>query len=101
MKWMMKNSKGGEDAMLTFAFISFIIVSLCVLLSCVKTVAFKTLEIELTVPDTSLLLGYLTATFGGYVMRRNKESVQSVPPPTVTAPTTAITTTLSENKGEQ
>ena len=71
--WMMNNSKGKPDAMLTFATGSFVIVSLCILLSCFKSVAFRSLSLELTVPDTSLLLGFLASTFGAYVMRRNKE----------------------------
>ncbi len=90
MKWMMRNSKGKKDAMLTFAFISFIVVSLCVILSCLKSVAFRALSIELTMPDTSLLLGYLASTFGAYVMRRNKEA----PPSAAAIPAT------EENKNE-
>ena len=59
--------------MLTFAFISFIIVSFCVVLSMFKGFVFKNFSFELTTPDTALLLGYLAATFGAYVARRNKE----------------------------
>ncbi len=80
MNWMMKDSRGKKNAMLTFAFVSFTVVSLCVILSCLKSKAFRTLSIELTMPDTSLLLGYLGATFSAYVLRRNREhGVAAIP----------------------
>jgi hypothetical protein len=70
INWMMNNSKGKPDALLTFAFLSFIVVSFCIVLSCLKSVAFRAFSVELTMPDTSLLLGYLAATFGSYVTKR-------------------------------
>lgn len=67
---MMNNSKGKPDAMLTFAFLSFMVVSFCIVLSCLKSVAFRALSVELTMPDTSLLTMYLATCFGSYVTKR-------------------------------
>lgn len=75
MKWMMNNSKGKPDAMLTFAFVAFCVVSFVILGSMLKSVTHKAFEVEIATPDNTLLLGYLGATFGAYVARRNKEHV--------------------------
>lgn len=56
--------------MMTFAFWSWIIVSVCIVLSMFKTIAFKKLDLEIATPDSTLLLGYLGATFGAYVTKR-------------------------------
>ncbi len=70
MKWMMKNSNGKKDSMLTFAFISFMIVSIVILLSVVKSFTVKGVLFEFHPPNDVLLLGYLGATFGSYVTKR-------------------------------
>jgi hypothetical protein len=80
MNWMMRDSKGDKDAMLTFAFWSFIVVSFCIVLSMFKTVALKKFEIELASPDSALLLGYLAATFGAYVTRKYHKGKLEIPP---------------------
>jgi hypothetical protein len=70
MKWI-KNSDGKPDAMLTFATLSWLVVSICVFLSMFKELKFGMHEdIHISIPDSTLLLGYLGATFGSYVARR-------------------------------
>lgn len=70
LKWMMTNSKGKEDSMLTFAFLSFMVVSVVILLSVVKSFTVKGAVFEFHPPNDTLLLGYLATCFGGYVTRR-------------------------------
>lgn len=70
MRWMMKNSKGKPDSMMTFAFWSFIVVSVVILLSVVKSFTFRGTTFEFHPPNDALLLGYLATCFGGYVTRR-------------------------------
>jgi len=69
--WMMEDSRGKKNAMLTFAFVAFCVVSFCIVGSMFKSFAFKAFSVELATPDTTLLLGFLAATFGAYVARRN------------------------------
>lgn len=70
MRWMMKNSKGKPDSMMTFAFWSFIVVSVVILLSVVKSFTINGVLFEFHPPNDTLLLGYLATAFGGYVTRR-------------------------------
>jgi purine-cytosine permease-like protein len=71
MSWMLKNSKGKPDAMLTFAAISFLVSSFAVLMGVIKVITVGTVHLEFGNADASLVLGYLGACFTSYVMRRN------------------------------
>jgi hypothetical protein len=74
MNLWIKNSKGHPDAMLTFAFISFIVTTLCVMLSVVSSISVAgKVNVALKAPDATLVLGYLGASFTSYVFRRNKK----------------------------
>lgn len=70
MNWMMKNSRGNRDSMLTFAFVSFLVVSLVILLSVVKSFTVHGSTFEFHPPNDTLLLGYLSVSFTSYVTRR-------------------------------
>lgn len=69
MKWV-KNTKGKEDAMLTFALVSFSVVTLNLLLGTIGTFEFRDLSITLNLMDGGSMTAYLAATFGAYVSRR-------------------------------
>lgn len=71
--WMMKNSAGEPCAMLTLAVASWAITSVLLISSVIKSLSIGKFGLELNAPDATLLLGYLGATFGAYVMRRNKK----------------------------
>lgn len=70
LRWF-KNSKGREDATLTFAAISFYISSIAVILGMLKTINIGTFHLEFNGADPTLVLGYIAACFTSYVMRRN------------------------------
>ena len=65
-----KNSNGDQDAMLTFATISFAIVSLNILLSTIQEVSFSFGSFSFQSMDSGTMTAYLAATFGAYVSRR-------------------------------
>jgi len=71
MNWMLKNSAGEPDGSWTLAAMSWAVVSLCLLLSMVQSIGGHVLSLK--TPDTTLLLGYLTAMTGNYLLRRNKK----------------------------
>ncbi len=70
--WL-KNSKGVPDAMLTFACVGLLISSVAVVVSLVKSVTIRGSEITFNNPSETLVLGFLAATLGAYVLRRNKK----------------------------
>ena len=65
-----KNSNGKQDAMLTFATISFAIVSLNILLSTLQEVSIGAGTFSFQPMDPGTMTAYLAATFGAYVSRR-------------------------------
>ena len=68
--WMLKNSAGVRDGSFSLAVYSWIVVSLCLFLSSIESFGnFLTFKI----PDSTLLLGYLAAMTGNYMIRRNKK----------------------------
>ena len=74
LSWRVKDAHGNHSSMLTFAVIAFVITSLCVVLSVIESVSIAGhANIQLKAPDATLVLGYLGATFGAYVMRKNKK----------------------------
>ena len=74
MKWF-KNSAGRPDAMLTFAAISFCVCAFALLAPVLNGLQIPGTSyiIKLGVPDTTLVLAFLGATFTSYVVRRNKK----------------------------
>ncbi len=70
--WM-KNSKGVPDAMLTFACVGLAISALAVIVSLLKSVSIHGHDIVFNNPSETLVLGFLSATLGAYVLRRNKK----------------------------
>lgn len=69
MKWI-KNTKGKEDAMLTFATISFAVVTFNILLATLGHFEFGKLSFAFKGMDSGTMTAYLAATFGAYVTRR-------------------------------
>lgn len=65
-----KNTNGRQDAMLTFAAISFSVVTLNVLLSSFDTITLANSTIVFKPLDTSVMGIYLGSTFTAYVSRR-------------------------------
>jgi len=74
MNWMIKNSAGKPDGVWTLCVVSWIAVTLLILLSIFQGEA-KLGNFSFTIQpvDATLLLGYMAATWGSYVMRRNKK----------------------------
>jgi hypothetical protein len=79
MRWMMSNSAGKKDAMLTFAFFSFLVVTLNILLSTFGTLTINDFTISFQVLDGSIMAVYLGATFTAYVSRRFTDKVYKEP----------------------
>ena len=71
MGWMLKNSAGVKDAMLTFAVGGFLITGLTVVLSLVSKISVGETDLILRTPDTTLIAAFLGATLVAYVTRRN------------------------------
>lgn len=73
MFWMMRNSDGKKDAMFTTAIVSFIVTAACVMLPMLNgfIIPWTDYAINLEMPDTTLVLGFLGVCFTGYVTRRN------------------------------
>jgi len=65
-----KNTGGKPDAMLTFAFFSFLVVTLNVLLSTFGTLTIGDFQVVFTSLDSSVMAVYLGSTFTAYVSRR-------------------------------
>jgi len=70
MSLWIKNSDGKQDAMLTFATISFFIVTLSIILSSISEINFSNFKITFIPLDPSLASIYLGATFTAYVTRK-------------------------------
>lgn len=69
MLWI-KNTAGKPDAMLTFAFYSFLVVTLNVLLATFGTITKGEVTIQFIAMDAGAMTAYLGATFTAYVTRR-------------------------------
>ena len=65
-----KNTSGKDDAMLTFAVISFAVVTLNLLLSTFANIETSNFSITFNALDSGSMTAYLAATFGAYVTRR-------------------------------
>ena len=65
-----KNTSGKPDAMLTFAFYSFLVVTINVLLGTFGTITSGDKTITLTTMDAGAMTAYLGSTFTAYVTRR-------------------------------
>mgnify|MGYP003342117904 CR=1 FL=1 len=70
MNFWVKNSNGKQDAMLTFATISFCIVTLSVVLSSISELKFGKFSATFVPLDSNLASIYLGATFTAYVTRK-------------------------------
>ena len=75
-----KNTSGKQDAMLTFAVISFAVVTGNLLLSTIGSIQGATLSIGFQALDASVMTAYLGATFTAYVTRRwtDKKYIPSI-----------------------
>lgn len=65
-----KNTDGKQDAMLTFATISFFAVTLNVMLATIGQISFGGNVVEFQTLDSTTMGVYLAATFTAYVSRR-------------------------------
>ena len=65
-----KNTTGKQDAMLTFAVISFAVVTANLFLSTFNSIQSDTLNITFQSLDAGVMTAYLGATFTAYVSRR-------------------------------
>ena len=74
MGWI-KNSDGKQDAMLTFATVSFFSCLTAIMLPMFNGIQIPWTHFSLSVsaPSETLILGFLAATFTSYVVRRNKK----------------------------
>jgi hypothetical protein len=70
VSFWVKNTKKKEDAMLTFATISFAVTTLCFLLSAIGHISFGSFSADFSPMDSGLMTAYLGATFSAYVARR-------------------------------
>lgn len=70
MKWMLTNSAGEKDSMLTFAAISFAVVTLNILLATFESITIGGNVIHFQPLDGGIMAVYLGATFTAYVSRR-------------------------------
>ncbi len=65
-----KNTSGKPDAMLTFAFYSFLVVTINVLLATFGTITKGDFTFQFVSMDAATMTAYLGATFTAYVTRR-------------------------------
>lgn len=72
MNWMMKNSAKKPDAMLTFAFIAFVVTIIKFLLNDVSISMLET-SFDFGTIDASIIAALLTPTMGSYVLRRGTD----------------------------
>ena len=70
--WLI-NSSGKKDWMLTFSAIGLAVSCLSLITSLVGSITIRETTINFEKPDTTLVLGILSATLGSYVMRRHKK----------------------------
>ena len=71
--WMMKNSSGKKDAMLSFAVGGFVITAIAVILSFIETITIASYTFKTRPPDVALITVFLSSTLIAYVTRRNKK----------------------------
>ena len=68
--WMIKNSEGRKDAILTFAAVAFLFVMLRFIVSGVSLKITDNFNIDFGELDATLVAAVITPTLGSYVMRR-------------------------------
>lgn len=73
MNWMLKNSRGDRDAMLTFATGGFVITVCAIIASLVESISIGSTTIKIVSPDSTIITAFLGATLLSYVARRNKK----------------------------
>jgi len=73
MKWI-KNTKGHQDAMLTFASLAFLVVTLNILLATFGSITIASFVLVFQPMETGTMTAYLAATFSAYVTRRWTDS---------------------------
>lgn len=78
MSWMFKNSENQHDGSFTFAVISFFVVTVAVIMSCFDHMEIGPIEVHFRSVDSALALGYLTATFSTYLVRRTTKEMGTV-----------------------
>jgi len=70
--WAMNNTAGKPDVLFTFATIGFLVTTACIVLSMFSEINIGKDNFHIHTPDSTLLLGYLSATFTAYVVRRSQ-----------------------------
>jgi hypothetical protein len=73
MWWMLRNSKGVKDAMLTFAVVGLLTTVWSVVASTIEEIKIGSFTLSLTAPDATIVAALLGATVTAYVFRRNKK----------------------------
>lgn len=71
--WIL-NSDNKPDAMLTFSLIGLLAACWSLVISIIDSVTVGNVIVELNKPDTTLVLGILSATLGSYVWRRGHKA---------------------------
>lgn len=97
LHWALKNTAGRHDSMFTFASVGFIVTTIAVLTSLIQDMSIGNFHLTFKSPDSSLVLGYLSATFTAYVVRRNKTDDMQKVAITTEQSTTEETTTTVQN----
>jgi len=77
MNWMMKNSDGDPDAMLTIAIVAFMAVTINIFLATFGGLTVAGVTFDFTVLAAGTITAYLTPTLGAYVTRRWTKSAYS------------------------
>lgn len=70
--WL-SNSGNRPDAMLTFAAVGLTVACVSLMIGVIENITVGTTSLSFEKPDTTLVLGILSATLGAYVLRRNKK----------------------------
>ncbi len=70
MNFWVKNSIGKEDAMLTFATISFFVITISIILASISEINVGGFKVNFIPLDSGLASIYLGATFTAYVTRK-------------------------------
>lgn len=73
MRWMLKNSAGKKDAMLTFAVIAFVVVIMKFIVSGFA-ISIAGHDINFGDAEAGAIAALLTPTLGAYVARRHSET---------------------------
>lgn len=102
MSIWVKNSDGKQDAMLTFATISFFIVTLSIILSSISEINIGNFKITFIPLDSGLASIYLGATFTAYVTRKwTDKKFESEKQPDLGTIIPEIITNVIESKNEK